>query len=44
MKSNGNEYNFETKEELYEFLYGYCTREEREEIMRRLGQLIVEGE
>lgn len=44
MKSNGNEYNFETKEELYEFLYGCCTREERKEIMIRLGQLIVEGE
>lgn len=44
MKNDGNEYNFKSKEELYEFLYGCCTREERKEIMRRIGQFIVEGE
>lgn len=39
-----SKYLFRTKEEFDEFLYECCTKEERHELLVRLGQFVVEGE
>lgn len=44
MKEKPNGYVFHSKEEFLEFLYRVCSKEERKELKRRIGKLVLEGE
>ena len=44
MKEKHDGYGFHSKEELLEFLYRVCSKEESKELQRRIGKMALEGE